>query len=72
MPALVAAYDKAPSSGRQFIEKTLAELDPSVLAVDALQCRVVAEVWLKILVLEFDNGFSGTRGPRIPPEMRLP
>ena len=32
MPALVAAYNNAPPSGRQFIEKTLAELDPSVLA----------------------------------------
>ena len=32
MPALVAAYKKAPPSGRQFIEKTLAEFDPSMLA----------------------------------------
>ena len=33
MPALVAAYDIAPPSGRQFIEKTLAEFDPSVLVL---------------------------------------
>ena len=33
MPALVAAYNNAPPSGRQFIEKTLAELDPSALAL---------------------------------------
>ena len=32
MPALMAAYKKAPRAGRQFIEKTLAELDPSMLA----------------------------------------
>ena len=32
MPALIAAYNKAPPAGRQFIEKTLAELDPSMLA----------------------------------------
>jgi len=32
MPALVAAYNKAPPLGRQFIEKTLADLDPSMLA----------------------------------------
>jgi hypothetical protein len=32
MPALVAAYKDAPLSGRQFIEKSLAEFDPSVLA----------------------------------------
>ncbi len=31
MPALMAAYKKAPPAGRQFIEKTLAELDPSML-----------------------------------------
>ena len=31
-PAIVAAYNNAPSSGRQFIEKTLAALDPSMLA----------------------------------------
>ena len=31
-PAIVAAYNNAPSSGRQFIEKTLGELDPSMLA----------------------------------------
>jgi len=33
MSALVAAYNNAPLSGRQFIEKTLAEFDPSVLAL---------------------------------------
>ena len=32
MPALIGAYNKAPLAGRQFIEKTLAELDPSMLA----------------------------------------
>jgi hypothetical protein len=31
-PALIDAYNKAPPAGRQFIEKTLAELDPSMLA----------------------------------------
>ena len=31
MPALVAAYKDAPFSGRQFIEKSLAEFDPSIL-----------------------------------------
>jgi hypothetical protein len=31
MPALIAAYNNAPSLGRQFIEKTLAELDPGML-----------------------------------------
>ena len=33
MSALVAAYNNAPLSGRQFIEKTLAEFDPSALAL---------------------------------------
>lgn len=32
MPTLISAYNKAPLAGRQFIEKTLAELDPSMLA----------------------------------------
>jgi len=32
MPVLVGAYNNAPVSGRQFFEKTLAELDPSMLA----------------------------------------
>ena len=32
MPAIVAAYNTASPSGRQFIEKTLGELDPSMLA----------------------------------------
>ena len=32
MPAIVTAYNNAPLSGRQFIEKTLAEFDPSMLA----------------------------------------
>lgn len=32
MPALVAAYNNAPSSGRQFIEKAVAEIDPGMLA----------------------------------------
>jgi hypothetical protein len=32
MSALIDAYNKAPPAGRQFIEKTLAELDPSTLA----------------------------------------
>ena len=32
MPALTAAYRNAPSSGREFIEKSLAEIDPSLLA----------------------------------------
>jgi hypothetical protein len=31
MSALVTAYNNAPLSGRQFIEKTLAEFDPSAL-----------------------------------------
>ena len=39
MPALVAAYNNAPPSGRQFIEKTLAEFDPSVLALNPLRRR---------------------------------
>ena len=33
MSALVAAYNNAPLSGRQFIEKTLREFDPSALAL---------------------------------------
>jgi hypothetical protein len=32
MPAVVAAHNAATTSGRQFIEKTLGELDPSALA----------------------------------------
>ena len=32
MPVLVAAYGSAPQVGRQFIEKTLAEFDPGMLA----------------------------------------
>lgn len=32
MSALTDAYNKAPPAGRQFIEKTLVELDPSALA----------------------------------------
>jgi len=32
MPALAAAYNDAPASGRQFIEKTLGALDPGLLA----------------------------------------
>jgi hypothetical protein len=32
MPAIVAAYNNAPLSGQQFIEKTLGEIDPSMLA----------------------------------------
>jgi hypothetical protein len=32
MAALVAAYNSAPDAGRQFIEKTVAELDPDLLA----------------------------------------
>ena len=32
MPALIAAYSNAPPSGKQFIEKALAEFDPSALA----------------------------------------
>jgi hypothetical protein len=32
MPAMIAAYDNAPLSGQQFIEKTLGEIDPSMLA----------------------------------------
>ena len=32
MPAMIAAYNNAPLFGRQFIEKTLAEFDPSMLA----------------------------------------
>jgi hypothetical protein len=32
MPALTAAYNNAPQSGRQFIEKALGEFDPSMLA----------------------------------------
>src|SRR4029077_16741860 len=31
-PVIAAAYNKASSSGRQFIEKTLGALDPSMLA----------------------------------------
>jgi hypothetical protein len=37
MSALGAAYYKAPPSGRQFIEKTLGELDPSLLASIRIQ-----------------------------------
>src|SRR5215475_16152481 len=33
MPALADAYRSAPPSGKQFVEDTLAEFDPSVLAV---------------------------------------
>jgi hypothetical protein len=33
MPALIAAYQNAPQSGRQFIEKALSEIDLGVLAV---------------------------------------
>jgi hypothetical protein len=33
MSALVTAYNNAPPSGRQFIEKALAEFDPSALAL---------------------------------------
>ena len=32
MPAIVAAYNNAPRLGKQFIEETLAELDPGMLA----------------------------------------
>jgi hypothetical protein len=32
MPAIIAAYNNAPLSGQQFMEKTLAEFDPSMLA----------------------------------------
>lgn len=32
MAALMAAYNSAPDAGRQFIEKTVAELDPDMLA----------------------------------------
>ena len=32
MSALIVAYSKATGAGRQFIEKTLAELDPNTLA----------------------------------------
>jgi hypothetical protein len=32
MPAIIAAYNNAPLSGQQFIEKTLGEFDPSMLA----------------------------------------
>jgi len=37
MPTIVAAYRDAPLSGRQLVEKTLAELDPSLLASIRLQ-----------------------------------
>ena len=40
MPALVAAYNNAPPSGRQFIEKTLAEFDPSALASSAREANI--------------------------------
>ena len=33
MPALVDAYGGASPAGKQFVEKSLAELDPSLLAV---------------------------------------
>ena len=32
MPALIAAYNNAPLSGQQFMQKALAEFDPSILA----------------------------------------
>ncbi len=32
MPAIIAAYNNAPLFGQQFMQKTLAELDPSMLA----------------------------------------
>ena len=31
LPALIAAYNNAPQNGQQFIQKTLSELDPSLL-----------------------------------------
>ena len=33
MPAMVAAYSSAPMFGRQFMDKTVAEFDPSALAL---------------------------------------
>jgi hypothetical protein len=33
MPALIVAYANAPPAGKQFVEKSLSELDPSTLAV---------------------------------------
>ena len=33
MPALIAAFEKASPTGKQFIEKTVAEFDPSALAL---------------------------------------
>jgi hypothetical protein len=33
MPAIVAAYNDAPAAGKQFMEKAIAEFDPSVLAL---------------------------------------
>jgi hypothetical protein len=32
MPAIIAAYNSAPMFGQQFMDKTLAEFDPSILA----------------------------------------
>ena len=32
MPAIIAAYNSAPIFGQQFMDKTLAEFDPSILA----------------------------------------
>jgi hypothetical protein len=32
MPAIIAAYNNASLPGQQFIEKTLTEFDPSMLA----------------------------------------
>jgi hypothetical protein len=32
MPALIVAYSHAPGAGREFVEKTLTELDPGMLA----------------------------------------
>jgi hypothetical protein len=32
MPAIIAAYNNAPLSGQQFMQKVLAEFDPSILA----------------------------------------
>jgi len=37
MPALIVAYANAPPAGKQFVEKSLSELDPSALAVIRLQ-----------------------------------
>ena len=54
MRALVAAYKKAPPSGRQFMEKALAEFDPSALASIRSEAGSVGEFIAKFAHLNFE------------------